>query len=301
MPSAREMRLRIRSVRNIAQVTRALEAVSASKVRRAMQAVAASRPYSEKAWKLLVHLARQPGTNNLHPLLNERAKINKILAVLITGDRGLAGAYNINVLRSCLMYLQDFEQPISYLVIGQKGRDMLIRRRKHVVAEFNHLPSPPTYKDVSAIGKMVVESFLNHEFDGVFLFYTEFRSLIKQEVTVRKLLPLEIAFTESGKTSFNTTHKTNSVFTYEPDESGLVDLIVPRFTALQVYQSILSSQASEHAARMVTMRNATDNAQELKTYLQLEYNKFRQQSITNDILDIAGGAEALQKLQAKVG
>ncbi len=298
MPSAREMRLRIRSVKNISQVTRALEAVSASKVRRAMQAVAASRPYSEKAWKLLVHLARQPGTNNIHPLLNQRPVVQNILAVLITGDRGLAGAYNMNVVRTCLQYLQQIAQPVSFVVVGRKGRDMLVRRRKKVVAEFMRIPSPPTYKDVSAIGKLAVDDYVSGVYDSVFLFYTEFTSMVKQEVVVRKLLPLEVVYEKSGVNSFNVTHnKTNSVFTYEPDEGGLLDQIVPRFTALQIYQSILSSQASEHAARMVTMHNATENAEELRSYLQLEYNKFRQQTITNDILDIAGGAEALQKVE----
>ena len=125
MPSTREMRLRIRSVKNIAQVTRALEAVSASKVRRATQAVTATTPYAEKAWKVLVHLARQPGHNSLHPLLKERDEVKRVLVLMVSGDRGLAGAYNVNILRYTLESFKDFKQPVSFVVVGRKGRDLL--------------------------------------------------------------------------------------------------------------------------------------------------------------------------------
>ena len=296
MASAREMRLRIRSVKNIGQVTRALQAVSASKVRRATQANAATRPYAEKAWKVLVHLARQPGHVSLHPLLTERDKVEKVLVVLITSDRGLAGASNINILRAGLNYFSDIEADVSYVAVGRKGRDLLWRYRKNIYAEFTQLPSPPTYLDVSAIGKLVVDGFLEENFDQVYLVYNNFVNLLKQEPIVRKLLPLDVEFAMEDVTSFNVTHtQSSAVFIYEPDQEELLNEIVPRFTALQVYQSILSAQASEHAARMVAMKNATDNAAELAEALQLEYNKARQQTITNDILDIASGAAALAK------
>lgn len=291
MASAREMRLRIRSIKNLSQVTRALETVSASKVRKATAAVTATRPYAEKAWKVLIHLARQPGANSLHPLLTERKTVNKVLVILISGDRGLAGAYNVNILRHTLLYFRDFETPVSYVSVGRKGRDLLLRRRKNVIAEFNDLPTPPTFLDVSPIGRLVVDDFLNGEYDQVYLAYTEFQNMIRQETVVRKLLPLEVKYDGQGDNV--THHHTSSVFTYEPDQGELLSQIIPRFTALQVYKAILSAQASEHAARMVAMRNATDNAMDLVEALQLEYNKARQQAITNDILDIAGGAEAL--------
>jgi F-type H+-transporting ATPase subunit gamma len=292
MPSIREMRLRIRSVKNISQVTRALETVSASRVRKAMSANAATQPYAEKAWKVLVHLACQPGHSSLHPLLTERKVISKVLAVMISGDRGLAGAYNVNIVRAAMDYFQNFEQPVSYVAIGQKGRDMLLRRRKTVVAEFSNLPSPASFMDVSAIGRLIVGEFLQGQADQVFLIYTKFFNMLHQETVVRKLLPLEVD--ESDEAALQTTKTTQTaVFTYEPDESQLLDEIIPRFTAIQLYQAVLSSQASEHAARMVAMRNATDNAMDLISGMQLEYNKLRQQIITNDMLDIAGGAEAL--------
>lgn len=293
MPSAREMRLRIRSVKNIAQVTRALQAVSASKVRKAVQAVSATRPYAEQAWKILSHLAEQPGHTSLHPLLNPHAKVERILVVLISSDRGLAGAYNTNILRHTLLTMKQFEQPVDYIAVGRKGRDLLLRRGKKVVADFSNLPAAPSFMDVSSIGRMAVSSFMDGQYDEVYLAYTNFYNMVKQEPEVKKLLPLVVD--DHDHIHDFKVNRTSAVYTYEPDQSEILDQIIPRFTALQVYQAVMESNASEHAARMVAMRNATDNAVELAGILSLDYNKARQQSITNDMLDIAGGAEALAK------
>jgi F-type H+-transporting ATPase subunit gamma len=286
------MRLRIRSVKNISQVTRALEAVSASKVRRAVRAVMDTRPYATKAWQVLTHVAAQPGREQLHPLLTERTDIKNALAVVITGDRGLAGAYNSNVIRFIAQRFDNYRVPVKYIAIGRKGRDLLFRRRKQVIADFSNLPAAPSFADVSAIGRLAVDSFLNGEVDEVFLVYTNFYTIARQTVELQKLLPLELE-TEHEHVMVDQTRKTHAAYIYEPDEREILDEIIPRFTALQVYQAILESLASEHAARMVAMRNATDNARELVGALQLAYNKVRQQAITNDILDIVGGAEAL--------
>ncbi len=290
MASIREMRLRIKSVKSLAQVTKALETVSASKVRKAVFANQASKPYSEKAWKVLLHLARQPGHNNLHPLLNERPNVRKILVVMISGDRGLAGSYNVNVLRNTLMYFDQFSQQVDYVCIGKKGRDLLLRRRANVIAEFTDLKNPATFLEISPISHLVVEDFLAGDHDHFYLSYTEFESMTKQETIIRKILPLEVDYSGQGP---NATHEAvHSVFSYEPDQKELLDEIIPRFTGMQIYQAVLSSQASEHAARMISMSNATENANELGGLLQLEYNKARQQTITNDMLDIVGGAAA---------
>jgi F-type H+-transporting ATPase subunit gamma len=296
MSTAREMRLRIWSVKNIAQVTRALETVSASKVRRAIQAVKATEPYAVKAWKVLVHIARQPGHSSLHPLLADRAAVKRTLVVLVSGDRGLAGSYNVNIVRQTLQHFENWPSPISYITIGRKGRDMLVRRRKDIIGEFSNLPSPPSFMDVSAIGRLAITDFQDGTFDEVYISYTDFVNMIKQEPLVRRLLPLRVGEEAEKVGKFNVTHTTHSVFTYEPDQNEILDSIIPRFTALQIYQAILESNASEHAARMMAMRNATDNANELAKSLQLDYNKARQQSITSDMLDIAGGAEALAKV-----
>jgi F-type H+-transporting ATPase subunit gamma len=292
MASAREMRLRIRSVKNISQVTRALEAVSASKVRRAVKAVMDTRPYASKAWQVLTHVAAQPGRGQLHPLLTERQVVKNALAVVITGDRGLAGAYNSNVIRFIAQSFDNYRVPVKYIAIGRKGRDLLFRRRKQVMADFSNLPAAPSFADVSAIGRLAVDSYLNGEVDEVFLVYTNFYTIARQTVELQKLLPLELE-SEHEHVISNQVRKSSAAYIYEPDEREILDQIIPRFTALQVYQAILESLASEHAARMVAMRNATDNAHELVGALQLAYNKVRQQAITNDILDIVGGAEAL--------
>ncbi|HZU87314.1 MAG TPA: ATP synthase F1 subunit gamma [Anaerolineaceae bacterium] len=300
MPSARDMRLRIRSVKNIAQVTKALETVSASKVRKAVQLYQATRPYAEKAWKVLVHLARQPGHNSLHPLLCERSEVKNVLVVMISSDRGLAGSYNVNILRHTLNEFNGNNNPVSYIAVGRKGRDMMVRRRKDVIAEFSNLPPAPSFMDVSAIGRLAVDDYLSGQFDQVYLAYTRFNSMVNQQPMVSKLLPLDIHYekNDSKDNNLSTTHKTSGVFTYEPDQEQILSQIVPRFTALQIYQAILSAMASEHAARMMAMHNATDNARELIEVLQLDYNKARQQAITNDILDITGGAEALAQVLA---
>jgi F-type H+-transporting ATPase subunit gamma len=293
------MRLRIRSVKSIAQVTKALETVSASKVRRSVAATTATRPYAEKAWKVLVHLARTPGHGSLHPLLKERETIKKVLVVLISTDGGLAGSLNVNIVRKALQHFRDSSFEVSYITVGRKGRDMLVRRGYNILAEFSNIPPAPTFMDVSAIGHIVVDEFLKGDCDQVYVVYTRFISMVKQEPVVRKLLPLVVEYSDQGDEPENITHhRTTSVFTFEPDEGKILDQIIPRFTELQIYQAILSAQASEHAARMMAMHSATDNARELITALQLDYNKARQQTITNDMLDIASGAEALAKVTA---
>lgn len=294
MANAREVRLRIKSVKNIAQITRALQAVSASNVRKAMQAMMKTRPYSQKAWQVLTHLAQQPGRVNLHPLLTKRAQVKQVMAIIITGDRGLAGSYNFNVVRHTMNYFDKLPAEVCYVTVGKKGRDLLVRRRKNVIAEFSYLPPAPSFSDVTPIGKIAVQEFLNQVVDEVYLVYTDFVNMVIQVATVKKLLPLEIESHEQRVQDFEIIkQKAHATYIYEPSETEILDEIVPRFTGLQVYQAILESQASEHAARMVAMKNATDSATELSSALQLEYNKARQQTITNEMLDIAGGAEAL--------
>lgn len=300
MASAREMRLRIRSVKNISQVTRALQAVSASKVRKAINALMGTRPYATKAWQVLRHIAGQPGRESLHPLLTKRAEVKNTLVVVISGDRGLAGAYNTNLVRFVFKQFGNYPTPVKYIAVGRKGRDLLIRRRYTVIADFSNIPAAPTFADVSAIGRMAVEEFLSGRADEVYLVYTNFYNMVKQEPEIKKLLPLDVE-SEQEHAALETSRKLAAAYLYEPAEREILDQIIPRFTALQVYQSVLESQASEHAARMVAMRNATDNALELVSELQLQYNKVRQQSITSDMLDIAGGAEALAQASQSVG
>ena len=298
MPSLREMRLRIRSVGNIAQVTRALQAVSASRVRRAQQAVNATRPYATKAWDVLRHLALQPGRDFVHPLLTHRESVGRILVVLISSDRGLAGAYNTNIVRFGLEQFRHPQAPVQFVAVGRKGREMLARRRVDILADFSHLPAEPKFADVSAIGRLTVDEYLQGKVDQVHLVYTRYVNLLRQEPTSKLLLPLELE-AEAGRVmdfrGGSEPQGPQPAYIYEPSEAELIDQIVPRFTALQLFHAILESIASEQAARMVAMQSATQNAGELVSALRLEYNKARQQSITSDMLDIAGGVEALGK------
>ncbi|MDQ2692177.1 MAG: ATP synthase F1 subunit gamma [Chloroflexota bacterium] len=293
MASAREMRLRIKSVKNISQVTRALEAVSAAKVRKAIQALNATRSYAAKAWQVLTHITNQPGTATLHPLLTPRTHPKQALVIVMTADRGLAGAYNTNIIRFVLQRFDNYPIPVKYITVGKKGRDLLLRMRKPLVADFSNLAAAPKFTNVSPIGRLIVDDFIKGDVDEVFLVYTDFVSMARQVTHLKKLLPLDIS---GGHlvTDFGEHHTAlAAAYEFEPDQKEILDEMVPRFTALQIYQAILESLASEHAARMIAMRNATDNAKELVGALQLEYNKVRQQAITSDILDIVGGAEAL--------
>lgn len=294
MANTREVRLRIQSVKNIAQVTRALQAVSASKVRKAVQAVMNTRPYATKTWQVLTHIAGQPGRATLHPLLTSRPETQGVLVVMISGDRGLAGGYNSNIVRFVLQHFKQYKVPVHYITVGRKGRDQMLRRRQSILAEFSDLPAAPVFNDVSAIGRVAVDEFLMGKVDAVYLVYTDFINMARQEPMIKKLLPLEV---ESGlgrvEAFTHAEHGPAAAYIFEPGQDEILDEIVPRFTALQIYQSILESLASEHAARMLAMKNATDSATALVEVLQLEYNKVRQQSITSEMLDIAGGAEAL--------
>jgi F-type H+-transporting ATPase subunit gamma len=306
MASLRSMRLRMRSVKSISQVTRALEAVSASKVRKAQQAVIGTRPYASKAFQVLQHLGLQPGSASaLHPLLQKHETVKTITVVLITSDRGLCGAYNTNIVRAALHFARAQSATVNFVAVGRKGRDLLLRRRQTLVGEFINLPGNPVFTDVSSIGELVVGDFLSGKTDMVYLAYTDYVNTLRQEPKVRQLLPLEPERRQhEGGLGEHLDHPERRhvastgpapAYIYEPSQTSLLDTIVPRFTALQIYQAILEAMASEHSARMVAMRNATDSAKELLGNLQLQYNKARQLSITSDLLDIVGGVEALAK------
>ncbi|MBI3241288.1 MAG: ATP synthase F1 subunit gamma [Chloroflexi bacterium] len=304
MASAREMRLRMRSVKNISQVTRALEAVSASKVRKAQQAVMATRAYAGKAYDILTDLSNQPGSlAMLHPLLTARETVKTIEIVLVTSDRGLAGAYNSNIVRETMAFARAQSAAVRYVTVGRKGRDLVFRRRGQIVAEFGNLPTTPTTLDIAPIARTAIDDFLNGAVDEVYLAYTDFVNTIKLIPTVKKLLPFSTTgMTRAGLAGVGHTDGPigpRVPFIYEPNAQELLNTILPRFTQLQILQAVLEAGASEHSARMVAMRNATDNAEELVSTLQLQYNKARQLAITSDLLDIAGGAEALAKATQK--
>lgn len=308
MASARDVQNRIRSVKNIAQITRALEAVSASRVRRAQERAFASRNYSEKAWEILLNVQNAITGKVPHPLLLAREVVNSVLVVVITSDRGLAGAYNSNILRVVQRFEDRVGKLVKYIAVGRKGRDTLIRLGKEVIAEFSDLPADPTVADISPIARVAVDAFIKGEVDEVLLAYTDFINMLTQSPAVLGWLPLKPESTANQAASEYVKPAPEISegainYDYEPSAEGVLEEMVPRFTEIQLYQALLEAQASEHAARMTAMRNATDNASGLVDDLTLEYNKARQAGITNEILDIVGGASALEaslKMKAQV-
>lgn len=305
MASARDVKNRIKSVKNISQITRALEAVSASRVRRAQERVLASRNYAEKAWEILLNVNAASKGKAPHPMLTEREELNTVLIVLITSDKGLAGSYNTNVIRVADRFEQRVGKPVKYVTVGRKGRDSMIRQGKNVLAEFSDLPASPSVSDIAPIAKLCMEEFLNGNVDEVLIAYTDFINMLSQSPVVLSWLPLTPNTVANQVASefikaVPEISDSSTDYEYEPSPVAVIDEIVPRFTELQLYQALLESIASEHAARMTAMHSATDNASGLVEDLTLEYNKARQAAITSEILDIVGGASALEAtLKAK--
>jgi F-type H+-transporting ATPase subunit gamma len=305
MGNALEIKGRISSVKNISQVTRALEAVSASRVRRAQDAVESTRNYAEKAWEILLNLqSTAQGGTALHPLLTQRDEVKKRRVILITSDRGLAGAFNSNIIRVAQRFAAKSEVPVDFVTVGRKGRDSMIRNEEDVDAEFSNMPAEPSVADIKPVARAAIDDFLSGTVDEVFIAYTDFVNTLTQRPVIQRLLPLvpyetddqalneyvkDVPDISSGITEYE----------FEPNPTAVLDEVVPRFTELQLYQAVLESLASEHAARMVAMKNASDNASELVDDLTLDYNKARQTEVTNEILDIVGGAEALAESVSK--
>ena len=301
MPVAteRELRKRIRSISNIGQVTHALEAVSASKVRKAQAQALATRPYARKAWQVLLHIASQVGVSTgLHPLLEVREEIRSGSLVLLTSDGGLCGAFNTNIIRKAGEFIRASGWPITLVTVGRKGRDSMYRSGHTIGADFGKISDNPSILEVTPIARSVMDSFVSGRVDIVYLAYMDFVNTLVQRPVVRQLLPLRPLETENQAMAkyIEDAHMSEggtSEFVYEPNPAAILDEALPRFTELQIYQAVLESQASEHSARMVAMRNASENAEALVDDLTLARNKVRQATITGELLDIAGGAEAL--------
>jgi F-type H+-transporting ATPase subunit gamma len=221
------------------------------------------------------------------------------MIILISSDRGLAGAYNSNILRVANRFAARQGKHVQYVTIGKKGRDSVARARQNLVAEFISLPAEPTIADISPIARLAIDEFLTGHVDEVFIAYTDFVNLLTQHPVVQRLLPLvpyetnDTAIADIVKGAPQVTGG-STVYEFEPDPVAILEEIVPRFTVLQLFQAVLESRASEESSRMVAMRNASDNAASLITDYTLAYNKARQAAITSEILDIVGGAEALQ-------
>jgi F-type H+-transporting ATPase subunit gamma len=304
LATPREIRRRIRSVRNISKVTRAMEMVAAAKMRRAQTQALSLRPYATKAWDLLVHLAAQRGASQeLHPLLVDRPAVARVGLVLITSSKGLCGGYNHNIIRQSLEFVREARVPVDVVTVGRVGRNAMSRAGMHIVADFDNLADQPGLNEIRPIATVIQQDFLAGDFDEVFLAYTDFVNTMVQKPRIRRLLPLrhrivnemDEAHLGLQMSAPEESERALIEYLYEPSLEEVLGTVLPRFTELQVYEAILESAASEHSARMVAMRAATDNARQLISDLTLTYNQVRQSAITREILDIVGGVEALAK------
>ena len=283
MPSERDLRRRAKSIKNIQQLTRAMQLVAASKMRRAQEAVLASRPFEEKLRSVLNDLAPYADPE-LSPLLMRRP-VKKIAVVLVTTDRGLVGPMNVNLLRTTTRFVAE-KGDATYIAVGRKGIGSLRRQRAPLTAEFPNIPDRPTTADTNAIARTAVDEFVSGNVDEVYLAFTKFINTLRQEPTIRRLLPLEPEAERANEAAVQ--------YLFEPDPAEVMNLIVPRFIEVAVFQAILESKASQFSAQMVAMRNATDAAGDLIDDLTLAANKARQTRITKEMLEIASGAEAMK-------
>ncbi|MDE2787490.1 MAG: ATP synthase F1 subunit gamma [Chloroflexota bacterium] len=285
MPSVRDIRRRIRSVENTGKVTNAMSLIAASKMRRAQLAVTDGRPYAEKIHEVIATLAAQPTDDDtVHPLLATRP-VNNVGMVVITPDRGLAGGMHANINRQVARFILGSDAIVRSIVVGRKGRDFLVRYTDTVQAVFTDLSDRVSLADTTAISRLVIDGYTEGEFDEVHLAYMRFVSTVQQEPVIERILPVEPAALESAQ---------RVGYIYEPDPATVLSALLPQFVEMQVYHAILESIASEQSARMVAMRNATDNANQLASDLTLVMNKLRQDSITNELLDLVGGQVALE-------
>jgi F-type H+-transporting ATPase subunit gamma len=280
----RVIRRRIRSIKSTAKITKAMEMIAASKMRQAQLRVLAARPYADKMRTVLANLAAQPkAEDEVHPLLQQR-EVKHIAVIHITADRGLCGGLNANVNRRTTSFILEHKVPVTIIAVGRRGRDFMSRYGRDMRAEFTQLGDQPSLLDTTPISRVVIDDYANGLIDEVYLAYTQFVSTVTQRPILWKLLPIEPAKIEL---------KENIEYIYEPSPRAVLESLLPRYMEMQVYHAILESIASEQSARMVAMRNATDNANEMIQDLTLVYNKARQELITKELLDIAGGIATL--------
>jgi len=286
MANIRLIRRRIRGVQSTAKITRAMEMIATSKMRRAQEAGVAGRPYDQKIRQVIADLAALHYSGEvLHPLL-QRRPVKKIAIIHISPDRGLCGGLNANLNRKTGSFILGQDKPVTLVCVGRKGLDFMRRYGRELRAEFTGLGDRPTLFDVLPIARIVNDDYTSGHVDEVYLVYARFVSTMVQTPVMEKLLPIEPATVAPSQ---------NVEYIYEPAPQSVLGALLPRFVEMEIYHAILESIASEQSARMVAMRNATENANELIQHLTLLYNKARQEAITTELLDITGATAALQQ------
>ena len=284
MANLKEIRNRISSVSSTMQITSAMKMVSAAKLKKAQDAITAMRPYSDKLTELLQSLSATLDADSGSKFALER-EVKRVLLVPITSNRGLAGAFNSNIIKETLrLSSEDYlSTEISYLTIGKKANDAF-KKTRHLIADRSEIFDDLTYDNASEIAQILMDTFVDGKVDKVVLVYNKFKNAATQEIMTEQFLPIV-----PTKDNLNS----NLDYIFEPSKVEIVEQLIPKSLKTQLFKAIRDSFASEHGARMTAMHKATDNATELRDQLKLTYNKARQASITNEILEIVGGAEAL--------
>lgn len=292
MANLKEVRTRIDSVKSTRQITSAMKLVAASKLRRAQNAIIAMRPYAEKLQEIMENLGESIRADE-NPYLEEREP-NQILIIVIASNKGLCGAFNANILKATSAYIKQ-QYPDQYknsnvhlITIGKKATEYFVRNDFQVAASFDHIFDALTFGNVSQIAEDIMESFVEKKFDKVEMVYNKFLNAASQKVMTERLLPLQHDVSADGEAENETA------YIFEPDKDSITKELIPKALKIQFYKAILDSNASEHGARMTAMHQATENATQLVKELQLSYNKARQEAITNEILEVTTGAEALK-------
>lgn len=283
MPTLRDIKSHISSVRNIAKVTRAMEMVSAARNQRLVARVESTRVFADKSWEVLNHLAAAAEAGvRANPLFCGYSAVDRIGMLLITSDRGMVGAYDANILTAAARYIEAHEQRVQVITIGKVGRTAMLRQGVPIHAEFTSLGDDIDISDLTPVARVIQEGFDRRTFDQVVIAYTQFRPGARLKPAVRQLLPVCPEDVSNAR-----------AYIYEPSPSELLMALLPRLIRFQIYQAFLESQAAENTSRMVAMHAATQNASDIIGGLSISYNKARQQAITSEMLDILGGASAL--------
>lgn len=286
MPSLLDLRRRIRSIRSTQKITRAMKMVAAARLRRAQERVIAARPYSSILKELLENVAGAALRDEKlerHPLLAQRPE-NRVQLVLLTSDRGLAGAFNTNLVRAAQRFMDERAAgSVQIEAVGRKGRDYFRRREAAITGEHLGVYQKALYSDAAAIARTTIDRYRNEEIDAVYLLYNEFKSVVSQKLTIRRVLPISVP-AEAGQTDY----------IYDVPLATMLESLLPRYVEVGVYQAIVESAAAEHAARMTAMDAATTNAAEVIEKLTLFMNRVRQASITREIIEVVSGAAALE-------
>ncbi len=287
MASLKAIKRRIGSVKNTRKITRAMKMVAAARLRRAQQRITDLRPYAIKTSELLSSIAARVDDENSHALLARRPE-KKVLLVILTSDRGLAGAFNSSICKRGFAVWKQLEtegKDVTFAIVGRKGGEFFKRRGANIEKVFQGVFENLTSAKAGEVGRYIIDRYVAGQLDAAYMVFNRFRSAISQEVTCEPVLPIRLAAP---------TESTLTDFIYEPDKQALLDRLLPMYMEIQSFRALLESVASEHGARMTAMDNATRNASDMIDKLTLQYNRARQAAITKELMEIIGGAEALK-------